>query len=135
MTTPEPSYRKNNIKLAEQLKVIALLNQVCRKEGEFAVYDDNWNDDRVAKASSEQLGRPVTKNNVYGIRVETIGKLRENGRQKTNGHAEPQAELKQELAELTQIFNANHEILMGYIQRVDARVQFLEELLDKRTEP
>ena len=63
------------VKFSDQLTVLARLQEVCKREGEAAVYQDGWDDERVAQVVRAQYGIACTRFNVEGIRIQMIGKI------------------------------------------------------------
>ncbi len=54
----------------QQRRIEELLQEHCRKDGAFAVYEEGWSDQRIA----DQIG--CTRQNVHSIRLEDYGNLR-----------------------------------------------------------
>jgi hypothetical protein len=115
----------NTLTFVEKEKIASFIRDGCHPiEGEEgkARYEADWNDERVAIRMTSMLDREVTSNNVQYLRDQIVGKLFEK---KSNGHAKVPNSLIEKLV----------SDMAGQIGRLTNRVQYLEELLDKRTGP
>lgn len=72
------SLNKNRVTLKEQMDIAAFLRdpQVLKIIAEgVCVYVMGWNDEKVAAHFALVFNRPITKNNVAGVREQLFGKL------------------------------------------------------------
>lgn len=65
--------RKIHLTMKQRLQVYEVLKALCKKHGDYAVYDKGWNDRTVAELATSQLEFPVHTAHVAHIRLEMMG--------------------------------------------------------------
>jgi uncharacterized coiled-coil protein SlyX len=104
-------------------RIVALSDQlrlVCRKVDDTAVYEEGWDDARVARECG------VTVHNVYGVRTATIGSLRKS---KTVAAEAKLAQIEAKLASQDRFL----ESLVGQqarLAQIEAKLAILENHVD-----
>ncbi len=68
---------RNTLSYAIKRQCEDILREHCKKDGDYAVFDDGWDDSRVASFCATVTGQFVTKRHIKNLRSILIGKVRD----------------------------------------------------------
>lgn len=104
--------KRTKVNLREKAAIFALLAEYCKRDGEYANYDEGWDDDRIAAEVAKNYPH-VNTGHVQYIRLHVYGKTRDPRGGPSNSAVEKQIDEIADMLKNVETILLNHSQVLS----------------------